>query len=281
MSASRRQSAKKLGSSGNGWKDKLRQECFDRLRQERQLLLWAARGDQQTVQGALQQLVSDVTGELGRQEGVHVLPATPPPPSGEAGLTSSSSYATPGSTAGHTAGTPAAGLAPPQDVDYHLTDEEYLELMQALEASLLEDKLLEEAAYLDGLEQAELEQAVDAYLAVQQQQQQQQQAHAGREGGSGAQQPAVLCPICRQAYLVEHQGVILCPRQDLRLDVALERLTLEDLRQRLASALGAHCQRGCLAQPEFGLQQQPGGLPGGPSMLCMACRQCGCFEVVL
>ncbi len=55
---------------------------------------------------------------------------------------------------------------------------------QALEASLLEDKLLEEAAYLDGLEQAELEQAVDAYLAVQQQQQQQQQAHAGREGGS-------------------------------------------------------------------------------------------------
>ena len=95
-----------------------------------------------------------------------------------------------------------------------------------------------------------------------------------------AQQPAVLCPICRQAYLVEHKGVILCPRQDLRLDVALEHLTLEDLRQRLASALDAHCRRGCLAQPEFGLQQQP-GLPGGPSMLCMACQQCGCFEVVL
>ena len=54
---------------------------------------------------------------------------------------------------------------------------------QALEASLLEDKLRDEAAYLECLEQQELEQAVDAYYA-QQQQQQQHQAQAGSESSS-------------------------------------------------------------------------------------------------
>ena len=114
-------------------------------------------------------------------------------------------------------------------------------------------------------------------------------AGAGAEGAPGggsasASQP-VLCPFCRQASLVQHHGVILCPRGDLRLDVALEGLGLEDLRQRLAAALDAHAARGCGAAPEFGLQAAaaggPPGADGGGALLCMACRQCGCFEVVL
>ncbi len=91
----------------------------------------------------------------------------------------------------------------------------------------------------------------------------------------------MLCPLCHQAYLVQHKGVILCPRQDLRLDVALENLTLGDLGQRLAAALQVHSQQGCNVQPAFGVQQHGRGLAGGGSMLCMACKHCGCFEVVL
>lgn len=89
----------------------------------------------------------------------------------------------------------------------------------------------------------------------------------------------MLCPLCGGAYLVQHRGVILCPRQDLRLDVALERLSLEDLRQRLAAALHAHAQRGCTAQASFAMQQQPDW--GGGAILCLGCTACGCMEVVL
>jgi hypothetical protein len=50
----------------------------------------------------------------------------------------------------------------------------------------------------------------------------------------------VVCPICQQAALVQHRGVILCPNQDrgcLRLDVAAERLSLDQLREQLSGTL--------------------------------------------
>jgi hypothetical protein len=78
--------------------------------------------------------------------------------------------------------------------------------------------------------------------------------------------------MCGQAWLVQHQGVILCPRHDLRLDLSTENLTLGDLQQRLAAVLQAHAVRGCAAKPAFAVQ-------GG--MLCLGCQQCGCLEVVL
>lgn len=113
--------------------------------------------------------------------------------------------------------------------------------------------------------------------------QQHQQQQGGESSGQlwGPGQPpgaSVLCPLCGQAPLVQHKGVILCPRQDLRLDVSLECLTLEDLRQRLEGAVGTHRERGCPAQPAFVLQQQGWGSGG---MLCLACQTCGCLEVVL
>ena len=39
----------------------------------------------------------------------------------------------------------------------------------------------------------------------------------------------VPCPICRVGMLTEHAGVVLCPRGDLRLDLRMEGLTLEDV----------------------------------------------------
>ena len=48
---------------------------------------------------------------------------------------------------------------------------------------------------------------------------------------------AVICPVCCKANLAELQGIIACPRGDVRLDLRTEQLNLQDLRHRLASVL--------------------------------------------
>lgn len=111
MSSSRRESAKKGGSSS--WKERLRSQCFQRLRQERQRILWAARGDQSSVKGALQLLISDVSGSLGQ------------PPT-EAGFPGTPASVCPSLQA---SSTPAAAAAAPEEV-FQLEGEEYEELMR-------------------------------------------------------------------------------------------------------------------------------------------------------
>ena len=51
------------------------------------------------------------------------------------------------------------------------------------------------------------------------------------EGESpGSSNGRVLCPVCRAGRLTECQGVVLCARGDLRLDLRTEGLTLDDVR---------------------------------------------------
>lgn len=40
----------------------------------------------------------------------------------------------------------------------------------------------------------------------------------------------VLCPICRSASLAELNGVVFCPSGDLRLDLRVESLHMDDVR---------------------------------------------------
>ena len=47
----------------------------------------------------------------------------------------------------------------------------------------------------------------------------------------------MICPVCCKANLAELQGIIACPRGDVRLDLRTEQLNLQDLRHRLASVL--------------------------------------------
>lgn len=48
----------------------------------------------------------------------------------------------------------------------------------------------------------------------------------------------IPCPVCRNGHLTEHNGVVLCSSGDLRMDLRVEGLTLDDVRWRslLASA---------------------------------------------
>lgn len=122
--------------------------------------------------------------------------------------------------------------------------------------------LREEAEYLDSLEQKDVEVMVENYF--------------DSHGGTPPEGPAVPCPICQEAYLVEHQGVVLCPQRHLRLDTSIEGLRLEDVRQRLATAFSLHASHGCRCRPLF---EQRGSM--GVTSLVMCCTACGMLEVVV
>ena len=100
-------------------------------------------------------------------------------------------------------------------------------------------------------------------------------AAAGGEDGGG-QGPAVLCPLCQEAGLVQRQGVILCPTKDLRLDTSVEGLGLEDLRQRLAAAFTEHAAAGCRGRLVF----EQRAAAGGNSLLAM-CEECSMLDIVM
>ncbi len=50
--------------------------------------------------------------------------------------------------------------------------------------------------------------------------------HAEETSTSGC----ISCPICCEGHLTQRNGVLLCSRGDLRMDLRVEGLTLEDVR---------------------------------------------------
>jgi hypothetical protein len=52
---------------------------------------------------------------------------------------------------------------------------------------------------------------------------------AGAEAG-------VLCPVCKSCQLVQRSGLLVCPAEGWRLNLAAESMSLEDIRARLATA---------------------------------------------
>lgn len=52
---------------------------------------------------------------------------------------------------------------------------------------------------------------------------------AGAEAG-------VLCPVCKSCQLVQRSGLLVCPAEGWRLNLAAESMSLEDIRTRLATA---------------------------------------------
>jgi hypothetical protein len=128
---------------------------------------------------------------------------------------------------------------------------------------LYADLLRDEAEYLHSLEQQDVDSMVAAYLE-------------GCAISGGGPDAGVACPICQEVDLAQHRGVILCPRQHLRLDVAEEKMSLGGLRSRLAGVLEAHSAAGCLARPRF---EQRGGF--GVATLLMTCQTCGAMDVVV
>ena len=156
---------------------------------------------------------------------------------------------------------------------------EYEALMASLEAALYDDILREEAEYLDSLDQQDVEDMVEAHfgaLAL--------GSSEGMDGVGGDDANAndvdnddiVVCPLCQHALLVQHKGVIMCPRKDLRLDIGIEGVLLRDVKRRLAGVLAGHAASGCGGQARFEQRGQ-----GKRASLMMLCDHCGALEVVL
>lgn len=148
MSAGRRGSVKKVG--GGNWKERLRSECFQRLRQERQRILWAARGDQQAVQTALGQLISSAAESLDAQAVTQPLQHGGTPGASYSSSAGGASPATPATAAVAIAATAGAvgwvssrtpGPGPSREL-HQLEGEDYEELMRVSTPGALAPLLL-------------------------------------------------------------------------------------------------------------------------------------------
>ncbi|MED6124891.1 hypothetical protein PIB30_063184 [Stylosanthes scabra] len=85
----------------------------------------------------------------------------------------------------------------------------------------------------------------------------------------------IWCPICKQGELKEDHKLIFCTHCEIRLNKANE-LTLEFLRERLAEAHTDHLERGCRLKPKFCVKTQ-----FSLTALYISCEGCETFEVVI
>jgi len=91
-----------------------------------------------------------------------------------------------------------------------------------------------------------------------------------------AENAKVWCPVCKQGELRDTHNLIYCTLCKLRLDLGEDKITLEFLRERLASAHTEHFDRGCKSAPKFCLQTM-----FGLTALYMQCEECSTFDIVV
>jgi hypothetical protein len=103
-------------------------------------------------------------------------------------------------------------------------------LLQDLEQQVLEE-IQAELAEWERLHQEEAQAVVS--MAEQ---------HLQFVGGAG--DGGVLCPVCKAAHLALRHGLLCCPSEGWRLNLAAEGLSLEAVRARLAAAYEVRRTRG-------------------------------------
>ncbi|XP_031100041.1 RPA-interacting protein B isoform X1 [Ipomoea triloba] len=85
----------------------------------------------------------------------------------------------------------------------------------------------------------------------------------------------VWCPICKHGELKENRHLISCTQCGVTLDRGDE-VNLEVLQNRLAEAHSEHLDRGCRLKPEFCVETK-----FGLSALYIRCEPCKTFEIVI
>ncbi|KAK4268086.1 hypothetical protein QN277_024790 [Acacia crassicarpa] len=83
------------------------------------------------------------------------------------------------------------------------------------------------------------------------------------------------CPICKKGELKESRDLIYCTHCELRLSKANE-LTLDFLRDRLAEAHTEHLDNGCRLKPKFCLKTR-----FNLTALYISCEGCDTFEIII
>ncbi|ONK73202.1 uncharacterized protein A4U43_C04F28350 [Asparagus officinalis] len=236
-----------LKSHHTTWKDKLRQNCLRRIREERARLLWKIRSNEPTadkkviVGSAFRDILSDELQKIKQ------------PPSRDCQETSMS-----------------------KDVDFlweydgpnadNSVEIESEDILIEMERLLYEE--LREEMIKRELEAYEEEEDYLARAVFEQIQLDNKQVISKND--------KVWCPICKQGELREAYHFIYCTSCNLRLDLENDKVNLDFLRDRLGEVHVEHLERGCKVMPKFCMETV-----FDLTALYIQCKICDTFEIVI
>lgn len=229
-------------------KEKLRQNCLRRVREERALLLWKLRSNGKQPSHPAKEIVESTFRDIVSDE----LQKIKQPPQSDCQNNSASE--------GDDILWEYDGL-----LEDKSTENESEELLMEMERILYED--LREEMIRRELEVYEKE---DDYLA--QAVFEHMQLHDNQVG----ENDTVWCPICKQGELQEAYHLIYCTRCKLRLDLENDKVNLNFLKDRLGEVHEEHLERGCKATPKFYMETV-----FDLTALYIQCQMCNKFEIVL
>ncbi|GLT45157.1 hypothetical protein SLA2020_190100 [Shorea laevis] len=231
------------------WKDKLRENCYKRVREDRTSLLWKLRmpaaqavNDKEFIKSAFQDIVSDELKKIKDSSISDCLNIPTSDPKSDDLLWEYN------------------GL---QDAYEGDCEEMLLEMQRIFYEDLrAESTRKEPERQIDTWEDQE-----DEYLA---------RAVFEHMQLNDEQVPKqIWCPVCKEGALQENDQHIYCTLCKFQLDRDNE-VNLDFLRDRLAEAHADHFERGCRGKPKFSLESQ-----FGLTALYIRCQACNTFEVVI
>lgn len=230
------------------WKEKLRENCLRRVREERTQLLWKIRStgheapsEKEIVESTFRDIVSDELQKIKQSS---------------------------------TCGSQRISVTKSNDVlweydglhmDSNSSEIESEELMMEMERLLYED--LREELISRELDIYEEE---DEYLA------RAVFEHMQLNDDQVCNNDKVWCPICKRGELREAHHLIYCTHCNLRLDLENDKVNLEFLRDRLGEVHMEHLDKGCKATPKFCMETV-----FNLTALYIQCRACNTFEIVV
>ncbi|KAM0903866.1 hypothetical protein ACQ4PT_018396 [Festuca glaucescens] len=223
------------------WREELRTNCLERVKNERVQLLWKVRiqgqlpaNDMKTAESAVRNIISDEVQKLkqcvdGKEDqDVDMIWEYQGPQEAE-----------------------------PAEFD---SEDILLEMERLLYEDLREELIRKEIEALDE-EDAYLAQAAFDHMQL---------------NDEGAENAKLWCPVCKQGELREAHNLIHCTLCKIRLDLGEDKVDLDFLRERLANVHTEHLDRGCTLSPKFCLQTI-----FGLNALYIQCDKCSTFEVVM
>ncbi|KAK8717839.1 hypothetical protein V6N13_045092 [Hibiscus sabdariffa] len=230
------------------WKDKLRENCYKRVREDRTRLLWKMRlpaaesfNQKEFMTSAFQDIVSD---ELKKIKDSSISDSLERPNSVSEASDELWEY---------------NGL---QDAYQGECEEILLEMQRIFYEDLRSEPEGKEPK--EGIEIWEDEQ--DEYLA--------RAVYEHMQLNEQVQQQ-IWCPICKRGELLQNHQLIYCTLCELQLNRGDE-VNLDILRDRLAEAHADHLERGCRLKPKFCLETR-----FGLTALYILCQDCSTFEIVI
>ncbi|GMI69182.1 hypothetical protein like AT4G12760 [Hibiscus trionum] len=230
------------------WKDKLRENCYKRVREDRTRLLWKMRlpaaqslNHKEYMTSAFQDIVSDELKKIKDSSRSDSLER-----SNSVSETSDELWE-------------YNGL---QDAYQGECEEILLEMQRIFYEDLRREPEGKEPK--EGIETWEDEQ--DEYLA--------RAVYEHMQLNEQVQQQ-IWCPICKRGELLQNHRLIYCTLCKLQLNRGDE-VNLDILRDRLAEAHADHLGRGCRLKPKFCLETR-----FGLTALYILCQDCSTFEIVI